>query len=171
MSDLARNALSLARVIQEEIPKHAKPPQDGAHPASEQVLPASLFLGTRGYLERVVNQINGCYEDGWFDACAVMTRRLVETLIIEAFEHYGFSNKIQSVSGDFLQLGGLIDKTLSESAWNLSRNTKGALPKLKTIGDWSAHSRRYNAHRHDIDKAIDNLRIVAQELLYLADLK
>ena len=144
---------------------------DGALPDSEQVLPISLFLNTRGYLERVVNQINGCYEDGWFDACAVMIRRLVETLIIESFEHYGIANQIQSTSGDFLQLGDLIDKTLSEGSWNLTRNTKRALPKLKNIGDWSAHSRRYNAHRHDIDKVIDDLRVVTQELVYLAALK
>lgn len=171
MNKLALDALSLARVIQEDVPKRGTPPQDGARPDSEQVLPLSLFVGTRGYIERVVNQINGCYEDGWFDACSVMIRRLVETLIIETFENHGIANKIQSPSGDFLPLGDMIDKTLAETKWNLSRNTKRALPKLKRIGDWAAHNRRYNAHRHDIDKVIDDLRVVAQELVYLANLK
>ncbi len=49
----------------------------------------------------------------------------------------------------------------------LSRNAKQSLPKLKDIGDLSAHSRRYNAHRHDIDKIKDDLRLVVQELLGL----
>ena len=40
----------------------------------------------------------------------------------------------------------------------------------KTVGDLSAHSRRYNAHKSDIDN-IPDLRVVVQELLYLAGLK
>lgn len=171
MSNLARNAITLARVIQQEIPKRGKPSQDEAYPESEQVLSSSLFQGTRGYIEQVVNQINGCYEDGWFDACAVMIRRLVENLIIEAFEYHGLSKKIKNASGDFYQLGNLIDKAMAEGTWNLSRGAKRSLQKLKNIGDWSAHSRRYNAHRYDIDKIMDDLRIVSQELVYLAGLK
>jgi len=54
--------------------------------------------------------------------------------------------------------------------WNLSRNSKHALPRLKNIGDLSAHSRRYIAHRKDIDTHIDDLRVIVQELVYLADL-
>lgn len=171
MNRLAHDALSLARSIQEDIPKRGKPPQDGVRPDSEQVLPSSLSKGTRGYIERVVNQINGCYEDGWFDACSVMIRRLVETLLIETFEDHGIENKIQTSSGNFLPLGDMIDKTLAETSWNLSRSTKRSLPKLKLIGDWAAHSRRYNAHRHDVDKVIDDLRVVVQEFIYLANLK
>lgn len=61
--------------------------------------------------------------------------------------------------------------TLKETSWNLSRNAKQALPKLKNVGDLSAHSRRYNAQRADIDKVISDLRIVVQELIYLAGFK
>ena len=73
-------------------------------------------------------------------------------------------------TGDFLFLAELIDKMLQETAWNLGRNTKKALPKLKAIGDQSAHNRRYNAHREDIDKLSTDFRNVCQELLYLAGL-
>lgn len=171
MSDLAKSALSVAKLIQKEAPRHVTPPEDGQRPSSESILPFSLVKGTRGYIERVVNQVNGCYERGWFDACAVMTRRLIETLIIEAFEKRGIADKIKGPSGDFFFLRDLVSATLSEKSWNLSRNTKRALPKLKDVGDKSAHSRRYNAHRKDIDKVIDDVRVVAQELLYLAELK
>ncbi|NLE46319.1 MAG: DUF4145 domain-containing protein [Chloroflexi bacterium] len=134
-------------------------------------MPVAVVRGTRGYLEKVTNQVNGSYERGWFDACAVMIRRLVETLIIESFEHYGTAAKIQDLNGDFLSLKDLINLTLAESGWNLSRNTKQALPKLKSVGDLSAHSRRYIANRQDIDKIAHDLRIVVQELVYLAGLK
>jgi len=100
-----------------------------------------------------------------------MIRRLVETLIIESFEKHGISEKIKGPSDDFLFLRDLITVTLSETSWNLSRNTKQALPKLKDVGDLSAHSRRYIAQRKDIDKLAQDLRVVIQELVTIAELK
>lgn len=171
MTELAKAALGVAKRMQNEVPKRGTPPDEGIASESQQVIPFSVIRGTRGYLEKVVNQINGSYEQGWFDACAVMIRRLVETLIIEAFEHHGIAHKIQDPNGDFLPLKDLVSITLHETAWNLTRNTKQGLPRLKLVGDLSAHSRRYTAHRQDIDRIIDDLRVVVQELVYLAGLK
>ena len=95
----------------------------------------------------------------------------METLIIEVFEKHNISERIKNRSDDFMFLGELIDKTLAETSWNLTRNTKSALPKLKDVGDKSAHSRRFIAHRRDIDKIIDELRVAVQELAYLSGLK
>lgn len=131
----------------------------------------SLVRGTRGYIEKISNQINGAYENGWYDACAVMLRRLIETLIIEAFEFHKIDSTIKNSSGDFLFLRDLIDKALSEKAWNLGRNTKQALPRLKDIGDKSAHSRRFVAQRGDIQPLLGDIRTVVQEFIYLAQLK
>ena len=171
MSTLSKDALELAKKIKEGLPGKPKPPDDGLSPSTENVIPFSVVRGTRGYIEKVTNQVNGTYENGWFDACAVMIRRLMETLIIETFEHHGIANKIMNSTGDFLQLHDLVEKTLNEPSWNLSRGTKRALPKFKSIGDLSAHSRRFLAHRPDIEKNIDDLRVVVQELVYLASLK
>ena len=91
-----------------------------------------MVRGTRGYIEKVTNQVNGCYEKGWFDSCAVMMRRLLETLIIECFEKHGIDATIKDASGDFLFLRDLITRMLQETAWNLGRNVKAALPRLKT---------------------------------------
>ena len=63
---------------------------------TEMVIAGSLVANTRGYIERVVAQINGTYENGWYDGCAVMIRRLLETLIVEAFENYKIASKIQN---------------------------------------------------------------------------
>jgi hypothetical protein len=100
-----------------------------------------------------------------------MMRRLMETLIIECFEKHQIAEKIKNARGDFLYLADLIDKVTQETTWNLGRNTKQALPKLKNLGDQSAHSRRYTAHREDIDKLSSDFRTVCQELIYLAQLK
>jgi len=171
MSDLAKAALAIAKRIQDEAPRKGMPPDEGLPAESQQVIPFSVVRGTRGYLERIANQVNGSYEHGWFDACAVMNRRLVETLIIEAFEHNHIAHKIKDAAGNFLPLSDLITLTLEEHTWNLARDTKRGLRRLKSLGDLSAHSRRYIAHRQDIDKVIDDLRVVIQEMIFLAGLQ
>lgn len=147
------------------------PPEGGLEAIGQSIVPFALVRGTRGYIERITHQINGTYSNGWYDSCAVMIRRLIETLIIESFENNNIAQVIKNSSGDFYYLSDLISKTLSEPSWNLSRNARQALPKLKDIGDKSAHSRRFNAVRNDIDKINAEIRVVVQELVYLAGLK
>lgn len=172
MMSLARAALDIVKQIQEDLPVSYVPPSAGTRPKSQGVLPRSLVASTRGYIERVVDQINGCYEKGWFDGCAVMMRRLLETLIIECFEAHKIAVKIKEPrSGDFYYLSDLVALTIQETSWNLGRNAKRAMPGLKSIGDQSAHSRRFNAHREDIDRVAPDFRTVCQELVYLAGLK
>jgi hypothetical protein len=166
-----RNILATAQAIRAELATQVGPPEEGLPSVTQTVIIMSLVRGTRGYIEKIANQINGAYENGWYDACAVMLRRLIETLIIETFEHHNIAGNIQNVSGDFLYLRDLIDKMLAETTWNLSRNTKQALPKLKNIGDKSAHSRRFVAQRGDLQPLLADIRTVVQELVYLANLK
>jgi len=171
MSTIPRNSFNAAKAIQEEIHRQLGPPDEGLRAQSQRVLPISIVRGTRGYIEKVANQVNGCYEKGWYDACAVMLRRLLETLIIESFEHHGLALKIKNSTGDFFHLRDLINAALNETSWNLSRNCKQSMPRLKDVGDKSAHSRRYNAHRGDIDPLLADVRLVVQEFVYLASLK
>jgi hypothetical protein len=171
MNKINQNVLGLAKDLHSEITRVYKPPEEGFPAESEKIIPISVVRGTRGYIEKVTNQINGCYEKGWFDACAVMIRRLIETLLIETFESKNIDDKIKNSQGDFLTLDEIIDKALIEPSWNLARNTKRALPRLKKVGDLSAHSRRYNAHFKDIEGIVDDVRVVVQEFIYLASLK
>ena len=170
-SAVVGRAMELVKKLKSDAPKSYVPPSEGTRSSNESIIPFAMVRGTRGYIEKVANQINGGYEKGWFDACAVMMRRLMETLIIECFEKHGIDSKIKNDKGDFFYLRDLIDKALQEPAWNLGRNVKQALPRLKDIGDKSAHSRRYNAHREDIDKVSTDFRDACQELLVLAGLK
>jgi hypothetical protein len=171
MKNNNKKILSLAKDIQDDINKILLPPDEGFQADSQKVIPLSLVRSTRGYVEKVANQVNGCFEKGWYDACAVMIRRLIETLLIEAFEYKKVDSKIKNSQGDFLPLDDIIDKAISEPSWNLSRTTKKALPRLKKVGDLSAHSRRYNTHLKDLEPIIGDIRVVIQELIYLASLK
>ena len=107
-----RNIFATAKAIHTELALQVGPPEEGFVATTQPVIMMSLVRGTRGYIERVANQINGAYEKGWYDACAILLRRLIETLIIETFEHYNIASKIQNASGDFLYLRDLIDKIL-----------------------------------------------------------
>jgi hypothetical protein len=166
-----RHIIGAAQAIQADLANTLGRPEQGFQSATQQVIPMSVVRGTRGYIEAVTNQINGAFENGWYDACAVMIRRLLETLIIEAFEHHQISDRIKTPKGEFLYLGDLIDRCLAETSWNLGRNCKRAMPKLKDTGDKSAHSRRYNAHLGDITPLVPEVRTAVQELVYLAGLK
>lgn len=171
MSIDANYIKKLVLAIQRDCRDVLLPPEAGLNAPGQPVVSLALVKGTRGYIERVTHQVNGCYDSGWYDASAVMVRRLLETLIIETFESHRIADKIKDGNGNFFFLSDLIRITLGESLWNLSRNCKSALPKLKDIGDKSAHSRRYHAVRTDIDKLLPEIRVVVQELLYLSKLK
>jgi len=139
-------------------------------PVTEQVLPLSLVGKTRTYFEKIVIQGNGCYEHQWFDACAVMIRRFVETLIIDLYEAKTKEAEIKDGNGEFFMLNKLIDRTLADSSWNLSRESKRTFPLVKTLGDRSAHNRRYVATKRDVDEVIPGLRVLADELFHIAGL-
>jgi hypothetical protein len=110
----------------------------------------------------------GCYDLGWYDSAAVMARRLLETLIIEVYETKGIDSKLKKSDGTFHHLSGLIGVLLNETSFNISRNTKSSLPKLKDLGDQSAHNRRYIARQADLDTIKRDLRIALEEFVHLA---
>lgn len=134
---------------------------------TEHVLPFAVVKDTRDYLEQIVNQANGCYEKGWYDACSVMIRKLVEVLIIAVYEKKGEAEAIKK-DGNFLMLGRLVDDILTRAAWNLGRETKTALPLLKSLGDRSAHNRHFMARKADVDRVLPGLRVAVEDLLHQA---
>jgi hypothetical protein len=139
--------------------------------SDEGVFPLTILTqANRSYITTIGRQMNGCFAQGWYDACAVMMRRLVEIVIIEAFEHKNISNKIKDTNGDYRHLSDLVGLALAEPAFTLSRNSKRALPKLRDLGHLSAHGRYYHATRTDIDQIQQGCRVVVEEFLHHAGL-
>jgi hypothetical protein len=136
------------------------------------VFPLSILSQAgRGYLVTVGRQMNGCLSQGWYDASAVMMRRLLEIAIIEAFEAKGIAAKIKDSKGDYLQLSDLISRALNETAWTLSRNCRKSLPALRDAGHNSAHGRYYHARREDLEGLRAGFRVVIEEFLHHAGLQ
>jgi hypothetical protein len=137
----------------------------------ESFFPLTLLVqAKRGYLVTVGRQMNGCYSAGWFDACAVMMRRLVEIAIIEAFEAKHIASKIKDASGNYVHLSNLVDQALNESTWSLSRNTRKYLPQVRDVGHMSAHGRYYCARAEDIERIKVSCRVIVEEFLHHAGL-
>lgn len=148
---------------------HAAPaPPPGEDDA---IFPLPLLAKTRrGYLVTVARQMNGSFAVGWYDACAVMMRRLVEASIIEAYEGRGIQPKVKNANDDYLQLTDLVNRALAEPTFNLSRNTKRELPQLRDVGHQSAHGRYFTAQQADIERVRQGCRIVVEEFLHIAGL-
>jgi hypothetical protein len=148
-----------------------KQPSPGRAAPGNELFPLTIITKTgRGYLIAIAHQMNGCLREGWFDACAVMMRRLLEAVIIEAYESKSIADQIKDGSGNYVQLTALIDAALNEPKLPLSRNVKLALPKLRNVGHRSAHGRFFTAQRSDIEKVEDGVRIAVEEFLHHASL-
>lgn len=131
------------------------------------VLPVKWFAGSRPYLERLVHEINGCYEYGFYDGSAVLCRRLMESLIIEVYVHDKRHHEIQS-GGVFLPLERLISHVRADPGISLGRNTPKTMVQVKEMGDVAAHDRAYITQQSDIDDVRAAYRRVISELSSLA---
>ncbi len=132
---------------------------------SHLLFPMEIVQDTRDYVSRIAKQVNICYTNGCYDACAVMLRRLIETLIIECYEKEGIQQNIKDSNNQYLNLDAIITSFTNEPKFNLSRDTKNNLRKLKEIGDKSAHNRYFTASQNDVDKLAQDIRVIIPELV------
>lgn len=136
----------------------------------DEYFPLELLNNTRQYLVSIATQAVGCYKHRLYDACFIMSRKLLEALLLELFERHKLSDKIKDKqTGNFFYLSMLIDSFKSETTWNVSRNTKTSLPNLKKMGDLRTHNRRYIARKGDVDELKNDFRVVLEELVHLID--
>jgi hypothetical protein len=152
------------------------PDLDGIQPVMDHAsgyLPEAIWKNTRGYIEGVCRELNSSFHHAYYNAAAVMLRRLLETLVIEAYEHLGRENEIKDGGGNYLMLGDLAERASGENGHkgiNLGRDSKKALKDARNIGNWSAHARRFLAHAGDLTKFQDGIRFLVQELIHISDL-
>jgi hypothetical protein len=150
---------------------------DGLQPTMDHstgYLPDAVWIGTRGYIEAVCKQLNGCIRAAYYDAASVMLRRLIETLIIEAYEYLKRENEIKDSDGNYVSLRQLVERANGKTphtGLNLGRDAKKNLEEVKALGDKSAHNRRFVAHSPDLVNIQGGVRTATQELIQIASLK
>jgi hypothetical protein len=137
---------------------------------SGHIIPPDWVAGTRRYLEEIAHQINGSYEYHFYDACAALMRRLMESLIIEVYVHEKRHHEIQS-GGIFVPLERLIGLITADRKIPLGRNTPKTMLETKQMGDTAAHDRVYITPQVDIDDHKAKYRRMIEELLDKAGIR
>lgn len=158
---------SLTRQEKDRLAKELSMPVE--IPISNEFIDVSIVQGSPFYIVGMTKQMAQCYECGLYDATLVLMRKLIETLIIETFERFGIDDSIKDANGDFYFLKNLIPKYLNSPKWNTSRNMNKNIEKVKKYGDLSAHNRRFQAKKSDIDDFKFELRQVVQEMVLIID--
>ena len=131
-----------------------------AHP---HILSSDFGRGTR-HLEKLVNEVNGSYENTHYDGCAVLLRRVLESLIISVFIAKRQTDLIR-INGSFLPLEALIERVLAFDQVHLARDARRVMSQIKEVGDVAAHNRTYLTSQQDIDDIKIGARRVLDELL------
>lgn len=119
------------------------PDLDGIQPVMDHAsgyLPEAIWKNTRGYIEGVCRELNGSFYHAYYNAAAVMLRRLLETLIIEVYEHLGRENEIKNGAGNYLMLTERECGENGHKGVNLGRDSKKALKDARNIGNCSRAS-------------------------------
>jgi hypothetical protein len=65
----------------------------------------------------------------------------------------------------------LVARATANGGLHLGRDSKKTLTTIKEIGDRSAHNRRYNAVKADLEKVESGTRVAVDELIALANLR
>lgn len=136
----------------------------------ETILPNSLMNNTRGYLIKLSTQINGSYHYNIFDGCAVLMRRLLEILLIHSYETSNRLGEITNSEG-IKSLSQIINYTISNNPFKLSKEVIDMLNDFRQLGNFSAHKIQYNCKRADINNIRLKYRLAVEELLYASGIK
>jgi hypothetical protein len=135
----------------------------------DDLIPNSINFGEKKIFDCLRREANGAYDQGLYNASAVMCRRLMETLLIEAFDAQG---KIADIldGKEIKQLSDILGTVKSGNSLRISRSSRPILERVKQVGDTAAHGRYYLSTKKDLDELNPTFRHLLTELAALAKL-
>jgi Domain of unknown function (DUF4145) len=164
-TEMLKLADEIAFKVHSDLSAHVEaPPEAIANAGSAPYIPNDLIEERHFVLKKILWEVNRCYDSACYNSCAAMIRRLVESLIVQAFERLGIGDKIKK-HGDYVDFAELIGKATAESRLGLTRNTKRVLPQLKFFGDLGAHNRNALVRKDDLDRLHEAARSAIEELV------
>lgn len=132
--------------------------------SNSELLDEQKFCGKRGFLDKLIHQINHCYSNNCYDGSAVLMRRLLEVLLILSYQKIGIDDCIKAKDENgYIMLDGIVKDAMSNTQLNLSR-IKSELDKIRKVGNFSAHGLTYSASKKDIDDIKLGYRVLVEEL-------
>lgn len=145
------------------------PPVSATAPArTESFLPEDVFEHQPDFMMRLIPQINGCWEKEYYEACAMVVRRLVETVIIYLYAQRGWLSEVRDpTTKDFFTLKALVNKVCGDPRVALERRIQDGLKELKELGDIATHDFRVRIRRSDLENLRLQLRVTCERLLFI----
>jgi hypothetical protein len=138
--------------------------------SSSEIVDETKFCGERGYLDKLIFQINHSYAHNCYDACAVLMRRLFEVLLVLSYQESGIDDEIKDSTGSgYIMLDGIVKNAKNNTVLKLSR-VKNEFDTFRSVGNFSAHSITYTAGKKDIDDIKLSFRVMLEELFCKAGL-
>jgi hypothetical protein len=135
--------------------------------AVDSFIDSAIFQGMPEYITRLIPQANGCWQRGWYEGCALLFRRLAETLIIELYHQRGWIKQIQDPDGSFFKLQRLVDKVCGDGRIALGKHPKRGLEEIKKFGDVAAHDHRVKVRKTDLEPHRTDLRLAFERLVFV----
>jgi len=157
----------IASQINKEIIKAGLTCVDEPLQSRYQLIPNKLVKECPKYIQRVIREINSTYESGCFISCGILIRRLIETMMIEAFEKNNLAHLIKKEK-EYKSADDIKNELLRDPFNNISRNARKALnnKKILELGNQCAHDRFFIAQKSDIDNIILDVRILIEYLVW-----
>lgn len=122
------------------------------------------FCNKRPYLDKLIKQINHCYDNNCYDACAVLLRRLFEILLILTYQNNNIDDEIKDKNGTgYVMLDSIVKNAINNTTLKFTR-IKKEFDTFRAIGNYSAHNIFYTAGRKDIDDIKLSYRVMLEEL-------
>lgn len=139
---------------------------------SGTVIPDTITDHLPKYIQSLIMQVNASYENHLFDCCAVIMRRLLEVLLVLAYQKQDIEADIMDKNGDRHKT---LDKIIKDAEQSpklaLSKTTRKGMAIFKDLGNYSAHRIWYNCTQQDIKPHLLEYRAIIEELIYKAGLK
>lgn len=142
-----------------------------ASASADSFIDPTIFQGMPDYITRLIPQANGCWQRGWYEGCALLFRRLAETLIIELYHQRGWIKEIQEADGSLFKLQRLVDKVCGDGRLGLGKHPKRGLAEIKKFGDVAAHDHRVKVRKSDLEPHRTEMRLAFERLVFITNKK
>jgi hypothetical protein len=133
------------------------------HLQGQKFVPDEVYEKLPTPIKKMMDEATGCYEHNYLTACSMMLRKILEDSIYLKFR---IENKVDELYEKDKRhtLETMIQK--SKELHYVSSQLANRLVTIKLFGDVSAHSFRVELHQGDIDRCIELIRLVLNELFY-----
>lgn len=122
-----------------------------------------LLNGANSYYVKLLKSINSCYKYELYDACYVLIRKLISSLLIDIIEKNGHIEEIYD-NDKVKDLKEIISVFLNKSYWKYSKGINDTLNNIRLYGNNSVHNKYFIANKNDIDRDYHNYRFLIEEL-------